>query len=139
MSVAELPAGNEPRLGEVLTSEEAAAYLRVSEAALLKMAGEGGVPAQKIGDDWRFLKRALNDWLRYGGRRNGAPLSQDWLLDSPFAEELLSLLEQRLLHKLKAFPKPGSKEAVLKHFGVFPDDKDLEEQLANLRAQREAT
>jgi hypothetical protein len=35
--------------------------------------------------------------------------------------------------------KPGSKEAVLKHFGVFKDDADMEEQLAILRAIREAS
>lgn len=123
---------------EILRPEEAAAYLRVPEDALLKLAGEGNIPARKIGDEWRFLKRALNDWLRWGGRQNGGPLSPDWLLESRFAEELLAVLEQRLLHKLEAFPKPGSKEAVLKHFGIFRDDEDMGEQLAHLRAQREA-
>jgi hypothetical protein len=34
--------------------------------------------------------------------------------------------------------KPGSKQAVLKHFGVFQADGDLEQQLAAHRAQREA-
>ena len=32
----------------------------------------------------------------------------------------------------------GGKEAVLKHFGVFRDDNDLEERLADARARREA-
>jgi hypothetical protein len=55
----------------------------------------------------------------------------------------MSVLQERLLDKLKTaappFSKRGSKQAVLNHFGVFKDDDDLEEQLANLRAQREAT
>jgi uncharacterized protein (DUF433 family) len=38
----------------------------------------------------------------------------------------------------QATPEPGSKEAVLRHFGVFRDDGDLEEQLAQLREQRKA-
>lgn len=127
------------QLGEVLTLEEAAAYLRVPEDALRKLADADAVPAQKIGDEWRFLRKALNDWLRSCGRQNGYPFSPDWLLESRFAEELLAALEQRLLRKLAvASPKPGSKEAVLKHFGVFRDDDDMEDQLANLRAQREA-
>jgi excisionase family DNA binding protein len=142
MSVAELPTGNEIRLEEILTLEEAAAYLRVPEDALRKMAAEGAVPARKIGDAWRFLKRALNDWLGHDRSlgRNGGIVSADRLLDS-WLEELLHLLEQRLLHKLKVEvpPKPGSKEAVMKHFGIWKDDKDIEEFLANLRAQREAT
>jgi len=32
----------------------------------------------------------------------------------------------------------GSKQAVLKHFGVFRGDADIDEQLAGLRAQRES-
>jgi hypothetical protein len=34
--------------------------------------------------------------------------------------------------------QPGSKEAVLKSFGIFQDDDDLDEQLARLRAIRKA-
>ena len=141
MSAVELPTGNELRLGEILTLEEAAAYLRVPEDALRKLAGEGAVPARKIGKEWRFLKRALNDWLRCGGHtvRDGGPFSPHELLDSSFAEELLAILEQRLLHKLEAAaPKPGSKQAVMKHFGVFKDDADLEERIADAQARREA-
>ena len=35
--------------------------------------------------------------------------------------------------------KPGSRDAVLKHFGVFREDADADEQLAGIRARREAT
>jgi excisionase family DNA binding protein len=139
MSVAELSTANGLRFEEILTLEEAAAYLRVPEIALRKMATEGGVPAQSIGNEWRFLKRALEDWLRSCGRRDGYPFSPAWLLDSPFAEELVLLIERRLLHQLEAAaPERGSKAAVMKHFGMWKDDRDMEEQLANLRAQREA-
>ncbi|HWG44548.1 MAG TPA: DNA-binding protein [Gemmataceae bacterium] len=134
MSVAESATANE--LGEILTAGEAAAYLRVPEDALLKLAGEGAVPAQKIGEEWRFLKRALNDWLRYGNRRNGGPLSPDWLLESRFAEELLGILEQRLLHKLRVPPKPGAKEAAMRHFGVWKDDPTAEVLLEEIYARR---
>src|SRR5262249_27492180 len=65
-----------------------------------------------------------------------------WLLDSPFADELLILLEERLLRKLKqqrqAAPKSGSRDAVMKHFGVFKDDNDLEDRLSDARARRKA-
>jgi excisionase family DNA binding protein len=134
MSVAESTTVNER--GEILTAGEAAAYLRVSEDALLKLAGEGAVPAQKIGEEWRFLKRALNDWLRYGGRRNGGPLSPDWLLESRFAEELLTILEQRLLHKLKTSPKPEANEAAMRHFGVWKDDPTAEAMLEEIYERR---
>jgi excisionase family DNA binding protein len=140
MSAAESPAGHDPRLEEILTLAEAAAYLRVPEDALVKLADDGAVPARRIGGEWRFLRPALNDWIRYSGRPfwKGGPFPPELLLDSSFAEELLFVLEKRLLHKLETSPRPGSKEAVRKHFGVFKGDRDLEEQLANLRARREA-
>jgi excisionase family DNA binding protein len=142
MSMAELPTRTDPRFDDILTLADAAAYLRVPEDAVLKLASDGMIPAQRIGGEWRFSRKALNDWVRYGGqqRRNGWLFPPDFFLESPFVEELLDLLEQRLLGKVKAEtpPKPGSKEAVLKHLGVFKDDDDLEERLADLRARREA-
>jgi excisionase family DNA binding protein len=48
---------------EVLTLAEAAAYLRVSEEALVGEIGPQAVPARRLGDEWRFLKSALNAWL----------------------------------------------------------------------------
>jgi hypothetical protein len=102
----------------------------------MKLAVEGAVPARKIGEEWRFLKRALNDWLRYGSRRNSDPLSPDWLLESRFAEELLAILEQRLLHKLKTSPKSGSNEATMRHFGVWKDDPTAETMLEEIYARR---
>jgi excisionase family DNA binding protein len=140
MSVSE--SGTAVRVGEVLTLAEAAAYLRVDEHTLAKLAAKRRVPSQKIGEEWRFLKKALDDWLRYPSDRS-REFWLAWPFASPLMEEWMLVLEERLLDRLKgaapSFAKRGSKQAVLNHFGVFKDDEDLEEQLANLRAQREAT
>jgi excisionase family DNA binding protein len=129
---------------QVLTLSEAAEYLRVPPAELDKLVAEGKVPARNIGGEWRFLRNALENWLGHAE----PPFSKSWSfaangsLDSPYAEELLLLLEKRLLQKLKqqqpTAPRPGSKEAVLKHFGGFHSDDDLEERLADARKRREA-
>jgi len=50
--------------GEVLTLAEAAAYLRVTEGDLQRMVGTEDFPGRKIGEEWRFLKSSLQDWLR---------------------------------------------------------------------------
>ena len=50
-------AGNDPRLDDILTLADAAAYLKAPEDAVLQMAKDGTIPAQKIGDEWRFLRR----------------------------------------------------------------------------------
>src|SRR4051794_20742188 len=51
---------------EVLTLSEAAAYLRLPEADVLKLIGEQGLPGRQLGNEWRFLKTAIQDWLSQG-------------------------------------------------------------------------
>jgi excisionase family DNA binding protein len=126
---------------EVLTLAEAASFLRVPEAELLRLVETHDIPAQQIGGEWRLLKRALTEWLRYGRDYSRESRRWPWFFDHPMWEELLFQLEKRLLDKLAA-EKPGtergSKRAVLKHFGVFKDDDDLEAVLAGIRARRMA-
>ncbi len=50
--------------GDVLTLSEAAAYLRVPEEQLLRLAKDHELPGRQIGGEWRFLKSGLQDWLR---------------------------------------------------------------------------
>jgi excisionase family DNA binding protein len=49
---------------EVLTLDEAAEYLRVPAASLQALAEQGAVPARCINAEWRFLRAAIDDWLR---------------------------------------------------------------------------
>jgi excisionase family DNA binding protein len=51
---------------EVLTLPEAAAMLRVDDAALRTMAEAGELPGRAIGDEWRFSQSALLAWLAAG-------------------------------------------------------------------------
>jgi len=115
---------------DVLTLAEAAAFLRVPEAELLRLVETHDIPAQQIGGEWRLLKKALIDWLRYGRDDFREFRRWPWMFDHPMIEELLFLLEKRLLDRLRA-EKPeterGSKQAVLKHFGIFADENDLQE------------
>jgi excisionase family DNA binding protein len=48
---------------EVLNLGEVATYLRLTEAAVLQLVEEQGLPARRAGDDWRFLLSAVQDWL----------------------------------------------------------------------------
>src|SRR5262249_8754917 len=111
-------------------------------AAVEQLVADEAIPARKIGGEWRFLRKALENWLRFPARQpHEFWMHLPWLMDS-FAEHLLVLLEERLLKKLEQTgrrpPKRGSKEAVLAHFGVFRDDDDLETRLADAKARREA-
>jgi excisionase family DNA binding protein len=79
--------------GEVLTLAEAAAYLRLPEGEVLRVVREQGLHARQVGSEWRFLKSAINDWLRAGGpptsnKEAWLGLAGAWKED-PFLEEFL--------------------------------------------------
>lgn len=48
---------------EVLTAEEAAAYLRVSMNTMRKLLRDGEIPAAKVGREWRIKRAALDTFL----------------------------------------------------------------------------
>jgi excisionase family DNA binding protein len=49
---------------EVLTLSEAAAHLRLPEADVVRLVDEQALPAHRLKNEWRFLKTAIQDWLR---------------------------------------------------------------------------
>ncbi|MGI9065259.1 MAG: helix-turn-helix domain-containing protein [Pyrinomonadaceae bacterium] len=49
---------------EVLTLEEVARYLRLPKDTIVRQAAQGTIPGRQIEDTWRFLKAAIDDWLR---------------------------------------------------------------------------
>lgn len=51
---------------EVLTTEEAAALLRVSTKTVLALAREGTLPGEKVGRAWRFLRSDILAVVRGG-------------------------------------------------------------------------
>ena len=53
-------------MDDLLTVEEAAAYLRVSRATVWRWCKSRKVPAVKIGREWRIMKHTLIDLLARG-------------------------------------------------------------------------
>jgi excisionase family DNA binding protein len=50
-------------IGDVLTIEELAIYLKIPKSTLYKLAREGKIPSHKIGRRWRFWKGAIKRWF----------------------------------------------------------------------------
>jgi excisionase family DNA binding protein len=48
---------------EVMTLDEAADLLRIDAEDLAKLAESGEIPGRKLGDEWRFTRTRLLDWL----------------------------------------------------------------------------
>ena len=47
----------------VLTLAEVAAYLKVTERTIYRLAGAKKIPTFKVGGSWRFRKTDIDDWI----------------------------------------------------------------------------
>lgn len=72
---------------EVMTTEEASRYLKLSIQTVKQRAREGRMPAARIGRTWRFLKSELDRWLA-----RGADLDED-LVDEGLGYAALEALQ----------------------------------------------
>ncbi|MCL5990935.1 MAG: helix-turn-helix domain-containing protein [Bacteroidetes bacterium] len=48
---------------EILTIEEVAKYLKLKPQTIYTWAQTGKIPAAKLGKEWRFSKRILEQWF----------------------------------------------------------------------------
>jgi len=49
---------------ELITVEETAEYLRVTKKTIYRLLRRGAIPATKVGQQWRFDKAAIDEWLQ---------------------------------------------------------------------------
>jgi excisionase family DNA binding protein len=49
--------------GDVLTTKDLPAYLKIRKAMLYKLLREGKIPSRKIGRHWHFRKGGIDRWL----------------------------------------------------------------------------
>jgi len=49
---------------DVLTTQEAVEYLRITKTTIFKLIKNGRIPANKAGRDYRFLKSDLDKFIR---------------------------------------------------------------------------
>jgi excisionase family DNA binding protein len=67
LAVGRVEVTNTPEAGdEVLTLDEAAAVLRLPADAVRTRAEEGDLPGRRLGNEWRFARRAVLAWLAAG-------------------------------------------------------------------------
>jgi excisionase family DNA binding protein len=84
---------------EVLTLAETAAYLRLPEEEIVRLVSEQGLPGRAAGAEWRFLKTALQDWLRasplVGSKAAQLAVVGAWKDDPTIDEFLKEVYRQR--------------------------------------------
>jgi excisionase family DNA binding protein len=57
------PQGQPGPWPEVLTLEEAAAFLRLSSQKVEELGLKGDIPGRRVEQTWLFLRKALEEWL----------------------------------------------------------------------------
>lgn len=48
----------------LLTAEQVARYLRVDKFTVYRLVAQKKIPAFKVGNQWRFKRELLDDWLK---------------------------------------------------------------------------
>jgi excisionase family DNA binding protein len=93
------PVGPNGQQAEVLNLTEAAAYLRLAQQDVLRMVREQSLPGRQVGEEWRFLRSAIQDWLRTGPARSSKEaqlaLAGAWKDDPHVEEELKEIYRRR--------------------------------------------
>jgi len=95
---------------EVMTLEEVAEYLQVSEKSVLRMAQSGKIPAAKVASQWRFMRSVVDDWLM-------AQMEIPSVRSAPARKEppkLPPLTERMPASAMNLEGTPGTKDEVLK-------------------------
>lgn len=53
-----------PGEGEILTIKQVAAYLKVTERTIYRLAAAKKIPAFKVGGTWRFSRADIDSWIK---------------------------------------------------------------------------
>ena len=83
---------------ELMTLEEVARYLRVTEMTVYRLLARGVLPATKIGHLWRFDRAAIDEWLQ--GRAVGARATIQVVDDEEVSRGLVKETLEELGHRV---------------------------------------
>jgi len=51
---------------QIMTVDEVARYIRVHRSTIYRLAKNDMIPATKVGNQWRFRRDLIDDWLAEG-------------------------------------------------------------------------
>ena len=107
---------------EIMTIEEVAKYLRVSERTVYDWAQKGDLPGGKLGTTWRFKREDVENWVNERLSTSSHPTSPKASGDSLLKKERILLLEAadkqtvltQLVDLLAESPLVKNRDALLK-------------------------
>lgn len=96
----------DPAIKEIMTLDEIAEYLQVSQKSILRMAQTGKIPAAKVASQWRFMRSVVDDWLM-------AQMEIPSVRSAPSKRDMLKLP-----------PLPELMPPRMMNLGIIPDTKE---------------
>lgn len=66
---------------EIMTFAETAEYLKIGEKTLQRMINRKEIPCTKVGNQWRFIRSILSDWLISGMHKHSTNSVEKVILD----------------------------------------------------------
>ena len=127
-------------LKEVMTLDEIADYLQVSQKSILRMAKTGKIPAAKVASQWRFMRSVVDDWLMAQMEIpsvRSAPSKRDMLKLPPLPELIppmmmnLDITPGTKADVLKQLIEPLGKKRIIKQTRRFLNSITEREQLVS--------
>ena len=73
---------------DVLTLDEVADYLRLPKETVERQATRGKIPGRRIEESWRFLRKAIDNWLQSHDSREVLLYQAGALVDDEILGEL---------------------------------------------------
>ncbi|MDA8411730.1 MAG: PTS sugar transporter subunit IIA [Treponema sp.] len=115
---------------DILTIEEVARYLRVSERTVYDWAQKGEIPSGKIGTVWRFKKSEIEHWVneRLSSGRNGTVSSVVQVQNIISPDRILILSHAK---------KRDALVALAENLATAPQIKNRQELLAEILRREE--
>ena len=131
-------------MNSLMTTKEAAEYLRLNYMTVYKLAQRGKIPATKVGGNWRFKREILDEWIaRQATTVEGVVLVVD---DDPRVREVLEDVVTSQGYKVVAVGtgEDALREVQRQHFDLaFVDlvlpGKSGVETLAEIKAKDKRT
>lgn len=115
---------------DILTIEEVAKYLRVSERTVYDWAQKGEIPAGKIGTVWRFKKTEVENWVN-------AKLSSDSLKNNETQIQVKNILSPERVVFINHSSKRDALVALSDVLATAPQVKNNSELTAEILKREE--
>ena len=81
-------------MAKLMTVDEVADYLRVTEKTIYRLLRQGKIPATRVGNQWRFDTASIDEWLQQnsvGAKTNILVVDDEAVIRSLFKETLEEL------------------------------------------------